>query len=229
MPPFFAPRALFLNCLLLFIAANPVPSQQELPELDVSGRPWGEDIVGPYDQPRWSARGRFSTDTDVYVLPPNGASGKNFSDTGEQEGDSQGPGRVSDSYELRLLLGQEIGKLIEFAGNIFFEQAVSGTRERDMGFSTAWSYALRGEALKVGVETSYSNESEHGARSKAKNIFEIGPSFTVKPSPHTRVDLAPLLGATKKSPAAEVFMIFSIGFGTGAASETEGPVSARFR
>lgn len=70
MPPFFTPRALFLNCLLLFIAANPVSSQQELPELAVSGRPWGEDIVGPYHQPRWSARGRFSADTDVYALPP---------------------------------------------------------------------------------------------------------------------------------------------------------------
>jgi hypothetical protein len=309
MPPFFTPRTLFLNCLLLFIAANPVSSQQELPELAVSGRPSGEDIVGPYHQPHRSARGRFSADTDVYVLPPyslfldldyhgtfprhrgkpdhvfvreleiglpyrfqiawefyqeliNGhrqlqqtliearyafadwgkiplnptflgeykwGLGKNFSDTGEQGGESQGPRRVSDSYELRLLLGQEIGKLIEFAGNIFFEQTVNGTREREMGFSTAWSYALRGEALKVGVETSYSNESEHGARSKAKNIFEIGPSFTVKPSPHTRVDLAPLFGATNKSPAAEVFMIFSIDFGTGAADEPEGPVSARFR
>ena len=70
MPPFFTPWALFLNCLLLFIVANPVSGQQELPELDVSGRPWGEDIVGPYHQPRWSARGRFSADTDVYVLPP---------------------------------------------------------------------------------------------------------------------------------------------------------------
>ena len=221
--------------------------QQELPELDVSGRPWGGDIVGPYNQPRWSARGRFSADTDVYVLPPyslfldldyhgtfprhrgkpdhvfvqeielglphrfqvawefyqeliNGqlqlqqtliearyafanwgkiplnptilgeykwGLGTNFSDTGDTgEGESHGPRRVSDSYELRLLLGQEIGKLIEFAGNIFFEQAVNGVREREMGFSTAWSYALRGEALKVGVETSYANESEHGAKRK---------------------------------------------------------------
>ena len=221
--------------------------QQELPELDVSGRPWGGDIVGPYNQPRWSARGRFSADTDVYVLPPyslfldldyhgtfprhrgkpdhvfvqeielglphrfqvawefyqeliNGqlqlqqtliqaryafanwgkiplnptilgeykwGLGTNFSDTGDTgEGESHGPRRVSDSYELRLLLGQEIGKLIEFAGNIFFEQAVNGVREREMGFSTAWSYALRGEALKVGVETSDANESEHGAKRK---------------------------------------------------------------
>ena len=64
---------------------------------------------------------------------------------------------------------------------------------------------------------------------KQKNIFEIGPSFTVKPSPDTRVDLAPLFGVTNKSPAAEVLMIFSIDFGTGTAGETEGPVSARFR
>jgi hypothetical protein len=312
MPPLITLRAILLNCFLLVIPMSLANAQQELPELDVSGRPWGEDIVGPYHQPRWSARGRFSADTDVYVLPPYSLSldldyhgtfprhggksdhvfvqelemglphrfqiawefyqevtnghrqlqqtliearyafadwgkiplnptflgeykwglGKNFSDTGDtsdEGGESQGPRGVSDSYELRLLLGQEIGKLIEFAGNIFFEQAANGTREREMGFSTAWSYALRGEALKVGVETSYSNESEHGARSKAKNIFELGLSFTVKPSPHTRIDLAPLFGVTNKSPAAEVFMIFAIDFGTGAAGESEGPVSARFR
>jgi len=33
-------------------------------------RPESQEPVGPYDQPRWSARGRFSSDTDVYVLPP---------------------------------------------------------------------------------------------------------------------------------------------------------------
>ena len=30
----------------------------------------GQELVGPYQQPRWSARGRFSADTEVYVLPP---------------------------------------------------------------------------------------------------------------------------------------------------------------
>jgi hypothetical protein len=29
-----------------------------------------QELIGPYKQPRWSARGRFSTDTEVYVLPP---------------------------------------------------------------------------------------------------------------------------------------------------------------
>jgi hypothetical protein len=43
---------------------------QELAPVKVEGRPYGEEIIGPYNQPRWSARGRFSADTDVYVLPP---------------------------------------------------------------------------------------------------------------------------------------------------------------
>ena len=42
---------------------------QELAPVKVEGRPYGEEIIGPYNQPRWSARGRFSADTDVYVVP----------------------------------------------------------------------------------------------------------------------------------------------------------------
>jgi hypothetical protein len=73
-------------------------------------------------------------------------------------------------------------------------------REREIGFSTANSFAIRGEALKVGLETSYQNVSHPGARNEAKNLFELGPSCTIKPSPHTRLDLAPLFGVTSDSP-----------------------------
>jgi hypothetical protein len=54
------------------------------------------------------------------------------------------------------LLGQEVAKSIEFAANLFLEQRFSGDREHELGVSTAWSYALRDEALKVGLETKYS-------------------------------------------------------------------------
>ena len=50
--------------------AESVQSTHELAPVSVEGRPYGEELVGPYNQPRWSARGRFSADTDVYVLPP---------------------------------------------------------------------------------------------------------------------------------------------------------------
>lgn len=41
----------------------------QLPAVEVEGRD-PDRLIGPYLQPEWAARGRFSTDTDVYVLPP---------------------------------------------------------------------------------------------------------------------------------------------------------------
>jgi hypothetical protein len=300
-----------------FICSVLAQQLQQLAPVKVEERPYGEQLVGPYNQPRWSARGRFSADTDVYVLPPFsfyldldyhgtfprvGKSDHLFTqefelglpyrfqlafelDEEHQDGRSQIPftrfegrwapanwgkiplnpallveydigtgkqypvqpgqnaGRESgdepasaivrqqmmknipNAYELRLLLGQEIGKSIEFAANIFFDQALSADREREMGFSTASSFAIRGEVLKVGLETRYSNVSQPGARSKSQNIFELGPSFTAKPSPHTRVDLAPLFGVTSDSPNLDLFVILSFDFGTGAAAEVESPAA----
>jgi hypothetical protein len=308
--------ALFVSCILeAFAFPAHAQQSQELPPVNVEGRPSGEQLIGPYNQPRWSARGRFSADTDVYVLPPfsfyldldyhgtfprvgksdhlftqefelglpyrfqlafelnqelqNGRSqipfvtfegrwapanwgkiplnptllveydigiGKQYpvqsgqnaeQDSGDEPiGDTvrgQTMKSIPDSYEVRLLLGQEIAKYVEFASNIFFDQDLWADREREIGFSTASSYAIRGEALKVGLETGYRNVSQPGARSKAQNIFELGPSFTFKPSPHTRIDLAPLFGITSDSPHLDLFVIFSIDFGTGAAAEVETP------
>jgi hypothetical protein len=309
------------SVLLIFAGSAAAQQPQVLAPVDVEGRPAGEELIGPYNQPRWSARGRFSADTDVYVLPPwsfyldldyhgtfprVGKSDHLFTQEFElglpyrfqlafelnqelQDGRGQipfvtiegrwalanwgkiplnptllveydigtgrqypvEPGRnaeqdsgdegapvavgdavrqqtrkdIPDAYELRLLLGEEIVRSIEFATNIFYDQDLSGDREREMGFSTATSYAIRGEALKMGVETGYRNVSQPGARSKAKNIFELGPSFTVKPSPHTRIDLAPLFGVTSDSPHLDFFVIFSVDFGTGAAAEVESPAT----
>jgi hypothetical protein len=303
--------------------AESIESTHELPPVSVEGRPYGEELVGPYHQPRWSARGRFSADTDVYVLPPysfyvdldyhgtfprrgfpdhlfiqefelglphrfqlafelyqeaqNGqrqipfvlfegryaladwgkiplnptilaeyriGTGKQYpvqpgQNQESEAGDSEQPQgdvaggvthemkkNVPDAYEVRLLLGQEIGKYIEAAGNIFLDQDLSGDREREIGFSTAASYSIRGEALKIGLETNYRNVSQPGNRRNAQNIFELGPAFTVKPSPHTRIDVAPLFGTTNDSPHLELFAIFSIDFGTGAEREVEGPAAA---
>jgi 3-oxoacyl-ACP reductase-like protein len=98
-------------------------------------------------------------------------------------------------------------------------------REREIGFSTATSFAIRGEALKVGFETSYRNISRAGAGTKAQNIFELGPAFTIKPSPHTRIDLAPLCGITHDSPYFDLFVIYSIDFGTSAAANGNTPMA----
>jgi hypothetical protein len=244
---------------------------QELRAVNVVGRPYGEEIVGPY---------RLQVAFELYEEHQDGRSqipaalvearyafanwgkiplnptllgefgfgiGKQYpvqpganqevekdnalADQAEVAGRMKRATRkdIPDAYELRLLLGQEIGEYIEFASNIFFDQDIGGDREREIGFSTAISYAIRGEALKVGLETNYRNVSQQGERSKARNVFEIGPAFAVKPSPNTRIDLTPLFGATSESPSLELFVVFSVDFGTGQEHEIEAPVSGSGR
>ena len=43
----------------------------EVAPTTVVERAWDSaELIGPYNQPRWSSRGRFSGGTDVYVIPP---------------------------------------------------------------------------------------------------------------------------------------------------------------
>jgi hypothetical protein len=61
---------ILITCVGLGSVAHSQTAPLELQPVNVTGRPAGEELVGLYNQPRWSARGRFSSDTDVYVLPP---------------------------------------------------------------------------------------------------------------------------------------------------------------
>jgi len=68
-------KQLGLWCVGLAAAVTtPVHAQEaptyQLPSVTVPGQPESQERVGPYHQPRWSTRGRFSADTDVYVIPP---------------------------------------------------------------------------------------------------------------------------------------------------------------
>jgi len=288
--------------------------EDQVPEVDVTARSDEGEIIGPYNQPRWSARGRFSANTDVYVLPPlsffldvdyhgtfprRGKPDNLFTQEFElglpyrfqvafelsqeaQDGHRQIPGAViearyalanwgkiplnptlmveyrlgigkqyaveagqnqgedtnssnvegiernampdvPDSYEITLLVGQEIRESIEFAANIFFDQDIGGVRQREIGFSTATAYEIHGGTLKVGFETSYRNVSENDDPEGAQNIFELGPSLAFKPSRRTRFDLASLFGITHQSPSIDLFVVFSVDFGTDAAKEIEPP------
>ena len=183
------------GCLFLFAASGSAPSYKMW---------YAEQYPTPIGGNRELERGNGDVEGEVRQVKKN---------------------RVPDAYELRLLLGQELGTSIEFAANVFYDQELGGNREREFGLSTATSYALRGEYLKVGLETSYRNTSEHGARSQAKNIFELGPSFTFKPSTHTRFDVAPLAGVTSDSLRLELFAIFSVDFGTAPEAGVRAPVA----
>src|SRR5882672_8512474 len=60
---------LLATAISMHVYAQEPPTHQ-LPPVTVQGQPESQELVGPYQQPRWSTRGRFSTDTEVYVIPP---------------------------------------------------------------------------------------------------------------------------------------------------------------
>lgn len=53
-----------------FFPARADQPATNLPPVVVQGLRPSQELVGPYDQPQWTARGRFSSNTEVYVLPP---------------------------------------------------------------------------------------------------------------------------------------------------------------
>ncbi len=266
----------------------------------IQGKSASQEAIGPYNQPRWSARGRFSGDTEVYVIPPglffvdidytgflakhgpdvhtftqefemglphrfqiafennfevhgrhaqetqetiegryaladwgkiplnptlfaewHFGVGKDYEAQGEGDPGSHTPD-IPDAFELRLLLGQQLGKNLQWAFNAFHEQQVGGQREWETGFSQALSYAILDEYLKVGIEMQFIRRCDADTRANPEYELDIGPSFTWKPSRRTRFDIAPLIGTTRDSPTANIFAVFSFFFGKGE-EEMEGP------
>ena len=273
----------------------------------------GDELVGPYNQPRWAARGRFSSTTDIYVLPPyefdidldytgtipkHGQTqnlftqefelglpyrfqiayennfvlekdhsqfteqtiegryaladwgklplnptlfaeyhfgvGKDYSSANDDSGDADDEGdtvpRIPDSIELRLLLGGQFDKNYQWAFSIYHEFDMGGELERETGFNQALVYSIHDEYLKVGLESQFIYRTDGEPQSKPEYEFDIGPSFTWKPSERTRLDVAALFGTTNDSPALSIFAVFSIAFGdVEKKGEIAAPVSTQHR
>jgi hypothetical protein len=291
--------------IFVALALTARADMRSLPDVEVQSSPVDQDIIGPYDQPRWTARGRFSSDTDIYVLPPysfyvdldyNGTFprtgsdathlftqelevglphrfqlafennveftrqtsqvtvetiearyaladwgklplnptlfaeyhfgvGKEFEMENGKDGEME-ESDIPDSIEARLLFGEQFGRKYQWALNIFHEFETGGAREWESGFSQAITYAIHDERLKVGIEMQGIRRTESDTRSHPKYEFDIGPSFTWKPSAITRFDIATLVGVTHDSPTTNIFAVFSIAFGNGA-DDDEAPLSSR--
>jgi hypothetical protein len=149
----------------------------------------------------------------------------------DEEMMDEGHPEQPDAYEFRLLLAQDIAKNVEWAFNAFLENETSGDRGREWGFaqSVQVPILLPHERLKAGVEMQYTNFTVKDTRGDPLHRFVIGPSFSFKPTPRMRFDVAPLFGVTEDSPDAQVFAIFSYVFGGGSESGAEAPASTRNR
>ncbi|MBI3877253.1 MAG: hypothetical protein HY300_15070, partial [Verrucomicrobia bacterium] len=64
--------------------------------------------------------------------------------------------RGPDTYELKLLLGEEIAPRWHWGFNAIYEQDVGGARTTEMAFSQGLSYTVQDERLSMGVEMKFS-------------------------------------------------------------------------
>lgn len=130
-----------------------------------------------------------------------------------------------DVLELKLLLGEVFARRWHAAANITFEQETGGEREKAWQLSSALSYAVVDRVLNVGLEALLDTATVSGARSDPKVQFLAGPSFNIRPTPRTFINLAPLFGMTHDAPHAQIFVSAGIRFG-GRAGRDEGAVAA---
>ena len=141
---------------------------------------------------------------------------------------------LPNSVEVRLLLAQDFAHHVEWALNIFCEQEVGGDRGREVGFAQVFMFPiiLPNERLKVGGEMQFTQFADAGIRASGETPSYrviVGPTVAWKPSQNTRVDISPLFGCTRDSPAASVFVVFSMLFGGSEREQAEAPASTRNR
>lgn len=120
-----------------------------------------------------------------------------------------------NSYELRVLLGQEFVPRLQWAANLFFEHELGSGRERQIGFTQDIAYLAIADKLEIGTEMRYTNATRRRERRDAANEFVIGPSVSWKPNLHTVVSVAPLIGCTPGSPRLAILTSISLEFGGG--------------
>jgi hypothetical protein len=121
----------------------------------------------------------------------------------------------SDVYELKLLLGDDFTPRLHWALNFAYERAISRARANEFAISQGISYTIIDQVLSAGLEMQYKYENEQGGRHNASGDrkFGIGPSFQIRPTPNSWINLVCMAGCSAPSPALEGFVIFGYNFG----------------
>jgi hypothetical protein len=115
-----------------------------------------------------------------------------------------------DHMEVKTLFGGQLGSRWHWGSNLVFEHEMGGVQENSKEWTTGLSYTVKDTKFAVGAETQVAlvNEKDsRGIRGPLDKQFLIGPSIQFRPLPQMHIDVAPLIGTTKNSPASKVFVV----------------------
>ncbi|MCA9679188.1 MAG: hypothetical protein H6708_21615 [Kofleriaceae bacterium] len=130
----------------------------------------------------------------------------------------------ADRAEIRLLGGEEIlpGKLIG-AFNLFYEQNLTRSPDGmgaatfipnpEAGFTAAASYAVAGQALRLGAEVKYAMEKEEFSDDRWEQQLLIGPNVSTRiAGERLKAYVTVLFGVTDDAKKVDSFVILASGF-----------------
>lgn len=128
---------------------------------------------------------------------------------------------VPDAAEYHLVLGNELTPLWHWAANLAYERQWGGQRLRDTTLTSGLTYTVFNERLNVGLEARGRRSAD--GRDPATKQLTLGPCVQIRPSDLLHVDLVPMWGIGKKSPAREIVLIVGFEFGEGSADHDDAP------
>ncbi len=117
-----------------------------------------------------------------------------------------------DSYELKLLLGDELKPSWHWGTNLVYERELSGSLENVYELTAGISHTLKDERLSLGGEIKTSIADEHSDRGEWTEELLVGPSLQYRPTPRVHLDVATLVGIGSDSPEAQLFFVLGYDF-----------------
>lgn len=116
-------------------------------------------------------------------------------------------GHNPESFELKILFGDEFAPRWHWGANFIWEQELGGARETVAEWTPAVSYTIIDEVLSLGIEGKLEAASEEPHRDHYTENVRLGPSVQWRPFKRLHVDFAPLFGLTENSREADMYLI----------------------
>ena len=130
-----------------------------------------------------------------------------------------------DAAEYHVVIGGELTPRWHWAADAAYEKQWGGPRFRETTISGGLTYTVKNERLNVGVAMRSRRSKETNETTRKE--FTYGPCFEIRPSDLVHINLSPMWGAGKNSPAREFVLSVGFDFGEGSNDHDDHPKSAK--
>jgi hypothetical protein len=112
-----------------------------------------------------------------------------------------------EQLETKILFGGEIATRLHWGWDLTYQRNMGGDNENTYETTAGLSYTLLDSRFDIGAEFKLQMNDFRGNRGHFQDNTFLGPSFQYRPLERVHIDVAPLIGLTHESPAAEIYIV----------------------